>query len=228
MSDVNKTKPSASLLDGQTAPKQKPPVEERPTGLRYGWMRDYYGVEDRDGNLLKNEKGYIQEGDVRLAEGDQREIRDRHTGGVLASASMQIDGSFKEALLDDLSLHRNLPRADLRGLGAGLHDKVLDRGIFREALFDGADLSNSSMRDAELKGASLKDVKADGLDLSGANLREAKLSGSFRGASFRSADLRGAKLDGDVTGADFSGAILDEDDAAHRKEVMERIRSGKF
>jgi len=73
--------------------------------------------------------------------------------------------------------------------------------------FTGCDLSNASLRDAELCGADLSDVVGFQLDMRGADLSGAHLERfAGEGVDARGANFEGANFDG----ADFRGATFDD------------------
>jgi uncharacterized protein YjbI with pentapeptide repeats len=124
--------------------------------------------------------------------------------------------------------YANLREADLRKVNltkAALFKAKANLGEARQVwkfleLDFGAELSGTTLSEADLSGANLSGTdlrKADlsRANLSGADLREADLSGAdlsranLSGADLREADLSGANLSGaDLSGADLSGSSL--------------------
>lgn len=92
-------------------------------------------------------------------------------------------------------------------LGAGL----LDRGIFQDAQFVGADLRDASLVDSDLRGALLVSADLRGADLSGADLRGAVL---IRAKFDSSTKLAGAK---------YSTVPLDNNARVDRRKEVVRI-----
>ena len=74
----------------------------------------------------------------------------------------------------------------------------------------GADLSDTDLRGANLRGACLWSANLEGANLSGANLRDANLrDANLESANLSGADLRGANLnDADLTYTDLKSANL--------------------
>jgi uncharacterized protein YjbI with pentapeptide repeats len=94
-----------------------------------------------------------------------------------------------------------------------IRDAVIE-AVKKESSLMNADLRNAHLRDADLAaailgGADLRDADLQGANLQGANLRDANLAG---------ANLRGANLrDANVAGTNFYGAHLDDADLFHVK-----------
>lgn len=89
---------------------------------------------------------------------------------------------------------------------------VLLKGSFQQAVFNGANLQRSDLRDVLFDGSSFVYAGLDSADLRGASLREANLSwASLRGARLGGADLTGANLDhADLTGCTGNGLCVNE------------------
>jgi uncharacterized protein YjbI with pentapeptide repeats len=94
--------------------------------------------------------------------------------------------------------------ADFEGMNLDPYDPPGNRN------FDGVDLTDANLRNADMSGVSMSLGMLDGADLTGANLRGAQLrAASIKNAIFRDADLTDANLSlADDRGADFTGATF--------------------
>ena len=97
-------------------------------------------------------------------------------------------------------LHANLTGANLTGAGGGVLLSMKDADL-RSATLTGADLQDSVLSGADLQGSTLGGVNITGVDASGANLTGT----DFSGVNITGASLRGANL----THANFSPASAD-------------------
>lgn len=102
----------------------------------------------------------------------------------------------------------NLCDADLRG--ANLKDTVLFEANLRGAILDYANLKGADLRSANLKDAALYEANLRGVYLSKANLVNANLrQADLEGAKLILANLKGSYLHGaNLKDADFTGANL--------------------
>ena len=122
--------------------------------------------------------------------------------GLEQSREGSSDSPFHDAVSHD-------GRAGRSGLRASAPSQA-DGRLLR---MDGAQLTGTNLRGADLTGARLEAVRLDGADLTGACLRGARLGGAvLRGACLRGADLTGTDIGGlhaqaaDLTGADLRRA----------------------
>jgi uncharacterized protein YjbI with pentapeptide repeats len=119
---------------------------------------------------------------------------------------VKLDGvDFSEAILE-LVTFVTVSANDASFRGADLTKVHAVSGCsFRNACFDGANLTRAFLRGADLRGASFVGANLTGADLSECNLTGAKLSRvSARGAKFVRADLTGA----DIQDSDLMEAML--------------------
>jgi uncharacterized protein YjbI with pentapeptide repeats len=142
---------------------------------------------------------------------------------------LRAGGTYRHAQLAGADLSgRDLSGCDLTGAdlsgarctgtdfgGAQLNGANLSGANLHQAVFDGAQLLDSSLVRADLTSASMRGVvlgraRLDGAECFGADLTEASLSGaSVVNGDFRTATLVGARLrETDLTGAAFSRADL--------------------
>jgi uncharacterized protein YjbI with pentapeptide repeats len=109
--------------------------------------------------------------------------------------------------------------SDLRGVSArgakmaysDLDSGLLDRGIFQDAQFVGADFRDASLVDSDLRGALLVSADLRGADLSGADLRGAVLIRARIDSSTK------------LTGAIYSTVPLDNNARVDRRKKIVRI-----
>ena len=104
-----------------------------------------------------------------------------------------------------------------RMLGTKLFEAKIDNALLKDcnaayavfwsAMFQATRFEHCTFREASFQGADLSGVVFDGCDLTGADFRETKLVGT---------DLRGSKLDGLRVGIkELQGAIIDATQAVH-------------
>ncbi|KEF43316.1 MAG: hypothetical protein ER33_00800 [Cyanobium sp. CACIAM 14] len=138
---------------------------------------------------------YILEG------GKRRQREHQHAHEVILSCQ-QAGVRYAPARNDALEL---LSRAGLNFHGWDLSGIDLDQIRIPGALWQGVNLSGSTLRTTNLRRVDLAGADLRRADLSGADLRDADL----RGADLREADLRGADLRGALLeGAELQGAVL--------------------
>jgi len=133
------------------------------------------------------------------------ELLERYAAGERDFQEIQvIDGSFIQACL------RNINLSGSKLLLCSFIAADMDGAQLNGTIFDGSDLTRTTLRQANLQGAILGDVQMIGTnglkaDFSRAQLYRANLDGaSFRNANFFGADLGSTSL----IGTSFYGANL--------------------
>lgn len=128
-----------------------------------------------------------------------------------SSQEIQAERGFELAaerrrLIVELGVRRDLTGIDLRGRdlsGAALRNRTLSRALLNAANMQDTDLTGANLRGALLVRTRLAQATLNGADLRGANLSQARLAGAdLRGADLRAAHgLETAILDGAVADA---------------------------
>lgn len=131
-------------------------------------------------------------------------IRNRYTGDVQFTADIDCGEEVASSLKIGMAVKWALQN------GADLSDTDLRRANLRSACLSGADLSRANLSGANLSNADLSNADLDGACLSRADLIGADLSRvDLRGADLSLADLREADLrDADLRDADLCKANL--------------------
>jgi uncharacterized protein YjbI with pentapeptide repeats len=202
------------------------------------WLGDSRPIEYADGSGAHPYSGSNLEPGISASGADLSgaSLSEANLTGADLSYGTLVGTRFDNALLDDSiftnadlrnaffldadAYRADFSGADLRGANMG--------GSFLDALFVGANLSNTTGEDyglvgADLTGASLQDAYCELCYLDGANFTNANLRGfhadnifrfsgdviDFSGADLTGAFLGAAALEGStVSGANFSGATL--------------------